>query len=88
MYHHRFHLLFLFRRGTEDDHGKGSSSNSVSSAFPTSLDQLLEQHWDLGNQFMMNEAEHFDIATLLQCLYQLKQENNKLDGHAKSLQVS
>ena len=67
--------------------GKIPGTNHGGSAFPTSLDQLLEQHWDLGNQFMMNEAEHFDIATLLQCLYQLKQENNKIESHTKSLQV-
>ena len=75
------------RRGDGDNASKDSVTNNGNSAFPTSLDQLLEQHWDLGNQFMMNEAEHFDIATLLQCLYQLKQENNKLESHAKSLQV-
>ncbi|XP_052683072.1 protein AF-10-like [Crassostrea angulata] len=53
--------------------------------FPTSLEQLLERQWEQGSQFLMKQGEHFDIASLLHCLHQLKSENHRLEGHIKSL---
>ncbi|XP_061185914.1 protein AF-10-like [Saccostrea echinata] len=53
--------------------------------FPTSLEQLLERQWEQGSQFLMKQGEHFDIASLLHCLHQLKSENQQLEGHIQSL---
>ncbi|XP_056007247.1 protein AF-17-like isoform X3 [Ostrea edulis] len=53
--------------------------------FPTSLEQLLERQWEQGSQFLMKQGEHFDIASLLHCLHQLKSENQRLEGHIQSL---
>nr|XP_022310408.1 protein AF-10-like [Crassostrea virginica] len=53
--------------------------------FPASLEQLLERQWEQGSQFLMKQGEHFDIASLLHCLHQLKSENQKLEGHIRSL---
>ncbi|KAL7039403.1 hypothetical protein ACKWTF_009898 [Chironomus riparius] len=59
----------------------GASSNGA----PQSLEQLLERQWEQGSQFLMEQAQHFDIASLLSCLHQLKIENSKLEDHINSL---
>lgn len=59
----------------------GSSSNGA----PQSLEQLLERQWEQGSQFLMEQAQHFDIASLLSCLHQLKIENSRLEEHINSL---
>ncbi|XP_070498908.1 protein AF-10 isoform X4 [Chironomus tepperi] len=59
----------------------GTSSNGA----PQSLEQLLERQWEQGSQFLMEQAQHFDIASLLSCLHQLKIENSKLEDHINSL---
>ncbi|XP_025095244.1 protein AF-10-like isoform X3 [Pomacea canaliculata] len=53
--------------------------------FPTSLEQLLERQWEQGAQFMMDQCQHFDIASLLRCLNQLKTENARLEESIKVL---
>ncbi|XP_035687816.1 protein AF-10-like isoform X1 [Branchiostoma floridae] len=53
--------------------------------FPTSIEQLLERQWNEGSQFLMEQAAHFDIATLLSCLHQLRQENQRLEEHVHTL---
>ncbi|XP_019630405.1 PREDICTED: protein AF-10-like isoform X3 [Branchiostoma belcheri] len=53
--------------------------------FPTSIEQLLERQWNEGSQFLMEQAAHFDIATLLSCLQQLRQENQRLEEHVHTL---
>ncbi|XP_066302743.1 protein AF-10-like isoform X7 [Branchiostoma lanceolatum] len=56
--------------------------------FPTSIEQLLERQWNEGSQFLMEQAAHFDIrqvATLLSCLHQLRQENQRLEDHVHTL---
>ncbi|XP_059488473.1 protein AF-10 isoform X2 [Neocloeon triangulifer] len=73
-----------------------SSGNSFSSALagvpgavtnmPQSLDQLLERQWEQGSQFLMEQAQHFDIASLLTCLHQLRAENIRLEEHVLNLQ--
>ncbi|XP_045509765.1 protein AF-10 isoform X5 [Colias croceus] len=50
-----------------------------------SLDQLLERQWEQGSQFLMEQAQHFDIASLLSCLHQLRTENVRLEEHVGNL---
>lgn len=52
---------------------------------PQTLDQLLERQWEQGSQFLMEQAQHFDIASLLSCLHQLRAENLRLEEHVNSL---
>ncbi|CAK1554762.1 unnamed protein product [Leptosia nina] len=61
----------------------GPSTRSGSSA--QSLDQLLERQWEQGSQFLMEQAQHFDIASLLSCLHQLRTENVRLEEHVGNL---
>ncbi|KAK5645665.1 hypothetical protein RI129_004129 [Pyrocoelia pectoralis] len=73
----------------------GSSTASGGSGFsmlgggggsiPQTLDQLLERQWEQGSQFLMEQAQHFDIASLLSCLHQLRAENLRLEEHVSSL---
>ena len=58
----------------------GSSSNP-----PQTLEQLLERQWEQGSQFLMEQAQHLDIAQLLSCLNQLKQDNRALEEHVSNL---
>nr|XP_034839513.1 protein AF-10 [Maniola hyperantus] len=60
-----------------------SSGRGTSSA--QSLDQLLERQWEQGSQFLMEQAQHFDIASLLSCLHQLRTENVRLEEHVGNL---
>ncbi|XP_033761805.1 protein AF-10-like isoform X3 [Pecten maximus] len=62
-----------------------SPSKQENCDFPTSLDQLLERQWEQGSQFLMQQGQHFDIASLLSCLHQLKSENKRLEDHIQSL---
>ncbi|XP_055303674.1 protein AF-10-like isoform X2 [Sitodiplosis mosellana] len=52
---------------------------------PQSLEQLLERQWEQGSQFLMEQAQHFDIASLLSCLHQLRSENIRLEEHVNNL---
>ncbi|KAB7496052.1 Protein AF-10 [Armadillidium nasatum] len=52
---------------------------------PQSLEQLLERQWEQGSQFLMEQAQHFDIASLLSCLHQLRQENVRLEETVNNL---
>ncbi|CAG7785302.1 unnamed protein product, partial [Allacma fusca] len=62
-----------------------SSSAASSSSPPQTLEQLLERQWEQGSQFLMEQAQHLDIAQLLSCLNQLKQDNRALEEHVSSL---
>ncbi|CAL8110542.1 unnamed protein product [Orchesella dallaii] len=61
------------------------SSSSVVQTPPQTLEQLLERQWEQGSQFLMEQAQHLDIAQLLSCLNQLKQDNKALEEHVQSL---
>ncbi|XP_026313839.1 protein AF-10-like [Hyposmocoma kahamanoa] len=63
----------------------GSSGSRSGSSGAQSLDQLLERQWEQGSQFLMEQAQHFDIASLLSCLHQLRTENVRLEEHVGSL---
>lgn len=64
-----------------------SQSNAPSSEWFTnglgnssqSLEDLLERQWEQGGSLLMEQAQHFDVASLLSCLYQLKNENIGLE---------
>ncbi|XP_068632703.1 protein AF-10-like isoform X2 [Battus philenor] len=61
------------------------SGMRVGSSSAQSLDQLLERQWEQGSQFLMEQAQHFDIASLLSCLHQLRTENVRLEEHVGNL---
>ena len=45
----------------------------------------MERQWASGAQLIMDQAQHFDIASLLSCLHQLKSENERLEERVKQL---
>jgi len=61
------------------------SSSAASAVFPQNLEQLLERQWEQGSQFLMEQAHNFDIASLLSCLHNLRQENMRLEDHVANL---
>ncbi|XP_046742655.1 protein AF-10-like isoform X1 [Diprion similis] len=78
-------LSSVFATNTGPNAG-GSGSNVLGGgAIPQTLDQLLERQWEQGSQFLMEQAQHFDIASLLSCLHQLRAENLRLEEHVNSL---
>jgi len=62
-----------------------SAASTSNSTPPQTLEQLLERQWEQGSQFLMEQAQHLDIAQLLSCLNQLKQDNRALEEHVQSL---
>lgn len=62
-----------------------STLPSASGSAPQTLEQLLERQWEQGSQFLMEQAQHLDIAQLLSCLNQLKQDNRALEEHVNFL---
>lgn len=52
---------------------------------PQTLEELLERHWEQGSRFLMEQASHFDIASLLSSLHQLKEENLGLEDSVDRL---
>ncbi|XP_029841301.2 protein AF-10 isoform X2 [Ixodes scapularis] len=60
---------------------------SMAGLFPQTLEQLLERQWDQGSSFLMKQAQHFDIASLLSCLHQLRSENLELETRISGLQA-
>ncbi|XP_077516063.1 zinc finger protein zfp-1-like isoform X11 [Amblyomma americanum] len=60
---------------------------SVPGLLPQTLEQLLERQWDQGSSFLMRQAQHFDIASLLSCLHQLRSENMELESRISGLQA-
>ncbi|KOX73395.1 Protein AF-10 [Melipona quadrifasciata] len=74
---------------TNTNSSSGASTTNTGAlgggAIPQTLDQLLERQWEQGSQFLMEQAQHFDIASLLSCLHQLRAENLRLEEHVNSL---
>ncbi|KAL4222910.1 Protein AF-17 [Mactra antiquata] len=56
-----------------------------SSETPCNMEELLERQWQQGSHFLMEQGQHFDIASLLNCLHQLKTENKRLAEYVRSL---
>lgn len=69
--------------GTTNNHN--TTNNNNNNNIPQSLEQLLERQWEQGSQFLMEQAQHFDIASLLSCLHQLRAENAQLEEHVTNL---
>ncbi|XP_063875157.1 protein AF-10-like isoform X1 [Scylla paramamosain] len=69
----------------ENTNGTSLATSNQPPPFPQSLEQLLERQWEQGSQFLMEQAQHFDIASLLSCLHQLRQENVRLEETVSSL---
>ena len=59
--------------------------NFAFSDVPQTLEQLLERQWAQGSQFILDQAQHFDVASLLSCLHQLRSENNRLEERVRDL---
>ncbi|XP_059176744.1 protein AF-10-like isoform X2 [Physella acuta] len=53
--------------------------------FPLTMEQLLEQQWEQGAQFLMEQGQHFDVAALLNCLHRLKGDNQNLEDQVREL---
>ncbi|XP_057294111.1 zinc finger protein zfp-1-like [Hydractinia symbiolongicarpus] len=71
------------------ENGKVSSWDSVTPKYdepPDNFQQFLEHQWNQSAQFLTAKAEHFDVASLLGCLHQLKADNTKLEKKLLSLQ--
>ncbi|XP_022079953.1 protein AF-10-like isoform X2 [Acanthaster planci] len=66
-------------------HNRQHMEASQSTGMPATMEQLLERQWDQGSEFLMQQATHLDIASLLSCLYQLRQENTRLEEYILSL---
>ncbi|XP_045168282.1 protein AF-10-like [Mercenaria mercenaria] len=61
------------------------TTDSKSSETPGSMEELLERQWEQGSNFLMEQGQHFDIASLLNCLHQLKTENTRLEEYVRNL---
>ncbi|KAG7212618.1 hypothetical protein KM043_012908 [Ampulex compressa] len=75
----------VFNTNSNTNASIASSGTLGGGAIPQTLDQLLERQWEQGSQFLMEQAQHFDIASLLSCLHQLRAENLRLEEHVNSL---
>ncbi|XP_066600832.1 protein AF-10 isoform X2 [Prorops nasuta] len=75
----------VFNTTSNTNMSAASSSALGGGTIPQTLDQLLERQWEQGSQFLMEQAQHFDIASLLSCLHQLRAENLRLEEHVNSL---
>ncbi|XP_012265590.2 protein AF-10 isoform X2 [Athalia rosae] len=78
-------LSSVFATNSGPNAAASSSGALGGGAIPQTLDQLLERQWEQGSQFLMEQAQHFDIASLLSCLHQLRAENLRLEEHVNSL---
>ncbi|XP_054168474.1 protein AF-10-like isoform X2 [Oppia nitens] len=72
-------------RNNTTNHKKGSEQPNNEYDVPQTLEQLLERQWAQGSQFIIDQAQHFDIASLLSCLHQLRSENNRLEERVREL---
>nr|VZH95921.1 unnamed protein product [Spirometra erinaceieuropaei] len=52
----------------------------------STMQYLLEWQWDQGGTLLMQQAENTDVVTLLNCLHQLKAENDSLEAKLLRLQ--
>ncbi|XP_018302574.1 protein AF-10 isoform X3 [Mycetomoellerius zeteki] len=80
-----FSTVFSTSSNTAGLNTATTSGTLGSGAIPQTLDQLLERQWEQGSQFLMEQAQHFDIASLLSCLHQLRAENLRLEEHVNNL---
>lgn len=65
--------------------GSFLGTDTTKSEIPGSMEELLERQWAQGLSFLMEQGQHFDIASLLKCLHQLKTENRQLEDYVGTL---
>ncbi|XP_065205475.1 protein AF-10 isoform X2 [Planococcus citri] len=75
------------RSNSPSSNGPLASLSSSAANFPQSLEELLETQWEQGGTFLMEQAQHFDIASLLTCLHKLREENLGLEEHIRKLKA-
>ncbi|XP_072364620.1 protein AF-10 isoform X13 [Scyliorhinus torazame] len=64
------------------------SSNSVLENLPpvaSSIEQLLERHWNEGQQFLLEQGSPGEVMGMLKSLHQLQVENRQLEEQIKNL---
>ncbi|XP_066931957.1 zinc finger protein zfp-1-like [Clytia hemisphaerica] len=74
----------------ELENGKVSSWNIQNQKLkeaPDNFQAFLEHQWNQSAQFITSKAQHFDVASLLGCLHQLKSDNGKLEKKLTNLQL-
>lgn len=71
--------------GSEERQQQQQRVPTASSPVPQSMQQLLEKQFEQGSQFLMEQAQYFDIASLLGCLAQLQTENKQLEDTVRGL---
>eukprot|EP00095_Tigriopus_kingsejongensis_P008497 snap_masked-scaffold18_size714446-processed-gene-6.21 protein:Tk08497 transcript:snap_masked-scaffold18_size714446-processed-gene-6.21-mRNA-1 annotation:"mixed-lineage leukemia" len=77
---------FLGRKRTPSSQSHSASDMlNPGKSQPQTLEELLERQWEQGSQFLMEQASHFDIASLLSSLHQLKEENVELEDSVDKL---
>ncbi|XP_042898433.1 protein AF-10 isoform X1 [Parasteatoda tepidariorum] len=52
---------------------------------PSTLEELLEKQWVQTSNFLLGQAQHFDIASMISCLYEIKNENMKMEKQISDL---
>jgi len=58
-----------------------------SNGFPLTMEHFLEQQWDHGAQFLMEQGQDFDIASFLNTLHRINRENQNLEDQVKELKA-
>jgi len=54
---------------------------------PDNFHSFLEYQWNQSAQFITSKAKHYDVASLLGCLHQLKSDNTNLESRLTNLQL-
>jgi hypothetical protein len=52
---------------------------------PQTLEEFLEQEWELSSDFLLQQMMPHDVSSLLSCLYQFKSENAALEKQFNEL---
>uniref|UniRef100_A0A0X3PJD5 Protein AF-17 n=1 Tax=Schistocephalus solidus TaxID=70667 RepID=A0A0X3PJD5_SCHSO len=67
--------------------GPGDAGTAeIGNLHTSTMQYLLEWQWEQGGTLLMQQAETTDVVTLLNCLHQLKAENDSLEAKLLRLQ--
>lgn len=71
---------FFPRRPLQDKIGASTSTETQQQRPfpPQTLEEFLEQEWELSSDFLLQQTMPHDVSSLLSCLYQFKSENAAL----------
>ncbi|XP_059380533.1 protein AF-10 isoform X3 [Carassius carassius] len=64
--------------------GLGSGSDTLPPV-ATSIDQLLDRQWNVGQQFLLQQGSQGDVLGMLKSLHQLQVENRRLEEQIRTL---